>query len=739
VKYSSIRPAAVQITIGLLLLLSAGCQTERSALIPATGLLYGHARIISTVVSAGGTKYVVDQMYTPSESNLSGITAGPRGDIWFTGDALVGKSTIRSDMTEFLLSSYGNATSIAAGPDLNLWVTLYAGAIGRVSPGGRLTAFPLEHKYGDTPFAMTSGPDNALWFVAGASANYVVRIGLTGEMKGYRMAEGAKLQALTFGKDGDLWFTDWGDNKVGRMTARGTVVEFSVPTPNAGLSGICQGPDGKLWFLEENANKVGSVTSSGSFNEYDIPTTYSGALDIVAGPDGALWFTENSAGKIGRVTTSGKFRELTLTGSYPRPYDITVGSDKNVWFTESESYGIMGRVDLREVGDSDPVYSEISLSLHGHPELSVPKEFPLTITAKNLTNRVIEGNYPKPIHLTTSDSKNATPSKATITSSTEKVDVAFSGHYTDGTIGARANGGARINGASMLPSTAPDKKLPSPGYGITRGPKDSVWICLANGKIASYSKSGTLNVYRATNSFKEDGCSIVEGPDGNLWFTDSSNDRIGKMTPAGHLTFFQLGNQASPSSITVGSDGALWFTENILGKIGRMTTSGQLTSFKATQEPFDIVSGPDGDLWYETGNDEIYKMTTSGKYKRVRSVYELGGGIWVAFKNIWFYSASGFKLEEMSTAGAIVKTYIVPDNCLPFWLAGGPQDSIWYVDAANNCAARMTLSGKFRVVPTYSQKSNQQLVARITVGTNGYLWFTQSGERGLGWIDPGTI
>ncbi len=51
----------------------------------------------------------------------------------------------------------------------------------------------------------------------------------------------------------------------------------------------------------------------------------------------------------------------------------------------------------------------------------------------------------------------------------------------------------------------------------------------------------------------------------------------------------------------------------------------------------------------------------------------------------------------------------------------------------------MTLSGKFYVVPTYSQNYNPLLITNIAVGPNGYLWFTETGNKGLGWVDPSTI
>jgi|GEM_PF-1342094 len=734
--------ASRRILIALSLSFLAACGAENAGVISPPEVLQGQARFVSSVVNAVGKSYVVDQLYTPFENNLQGITPGPQGRIWFTGDApLVGKSSVKGDTLEFFISRYGNATSIAEGPDQNLWVTLYPGAIGRMSPDGHLTTFPLSHNLGISPFSITSGPDKALWFLAGASGDDIVRITVDGEMKAYRMkGASSRLQAITYGSDGNLWFTDSGTNKIGRISGNGVVKQFTVPTPNAGLSGICQGPDGKLWFLEQNANRVGSVTPSGLFKEYDIPTPASGPVGIVAGPDKALWFTEDPVGKIGRITTSGQIAELPLTGSYPRPYDIAVGSDKNVWFTESESAGILGRVDLHELPGSDPTYSEISLSLgNAHPELGVPKSFPLSFAVRDLKGHVIQGEYPNAIHLTSSDPKQAPLSETLLKSPESKTSVAFSGHYTRAVITANADGGGSVQTANVIPSAPREKELPDAGYGLAVGQNDTLWICLADGSIATYSRTGRVKVYKATSSFTEEGCSILEGPDGNVWFTDYSNNRIGKITPQGHVSFINLGSDASPYSMALGSDGAFWFTESFPSQIGRLTTDGQLTTFKARSTPYDIVAGPDGNLWYNAADDSIYKLTTSGKTSQVRHVYRLGGGLWAEYQHIWLYDALNIQLDEMTTTGAIVRKYSITNYCLPFALTSGPQDSLWYVDSANDCVTRMTLSGKFTTVPTYSETSNPGLFTKIVAGPNNDFWFTETGINGLGWIDPTTM
>ncbi len=53
---------------------------------------------------------------------------------------------------------------IAARPDENLWFTEFAGnRIGRITPGGAVTEFPLPSP-GSGPAEIAAGPDDNLWF-----------------------------------------------------------------------------------------------------------------------------------------------------------------------------------------------------------------------------------------------------------------------------------------------------------------------------------------------------------------------------------------------------------------------------------------------------------------------------------------------------------------------------------------------------------------------------------------------
>jgi len=69
---------------------------------------------------------------------------------------------------------------------------------------------------------------------------------------------------------------------------------------------------------------------------------------------------------------------------------------------------------------------------------------------------------------------------------------------------------------------------------------------------------------------------IAAGPDGALWFSDTANNAIGRITTTGSINEFALAApQSAPEYITSGPGHTLWFSElnnnGQGGKLGRLT------------------------------------------------------------------------------------------------------------------------------------------------------------------------
>ena len=171
---------------------------------------------------------------------------------------------------------------------------------------------------------------------------------------------------ITAGPDGNLWFTEYGGNKIGMINpTTHAISEFPVPTAGCRPRGITAGPDGNLWFTEYHGNKIGMINpTTHAITEFPIPTAASGPVrdhggarrqplvhrarrqqdrddqpddprhhrvphpdrrrpspsGITAGPDGNLWFTEVSGNKIGSINpTTHAIAEFPVPTAGPRP------------------------------------------------------------------------------------------------------------------------------------------------------------------------------------------------------------------------------------------------------------------------------------------------------------------------------------------------------------------------------------------------------------------------------------
>jgi streptogramin lyase len=224
-----------------------------------TGPLYGEppgGNIIRVTPTGQLTEIPIP---TQNQFDPDAIISGPDGNIWFTeysGGKIVKYTLATGSFTEYPVG--GSPGGLTFGPDGNIWFTDRAGLIGKMTPDGVVTKFPIPDGFSKGPCAIIAGPD------------------------------------------GNLWFSEYWGN-VGRITPSGDITEFPIPSGN-GTSAITKGPDGNLWFTEIWNSKIGKITPTGEISEYPIPTSNSTPRGISSGPDGNIWFTEMSSGKIGRIT-----------------------------------------------------------------------------------------------------------------------------------------------------------------------------------------------------------------------------------------------------------------------------------------------------------------------------------------------------------------------------------------------------------------------------------------------------
>ena len=84
--------------------------------------------------------------------------------------------------------------------------------------------------------------------------------------------------------------------------------------------------------LGGTANKVARF-AGGRFEEFSVLTPNAGLTALAVAPDGAAWFTEARAHKLGRVR-GGVIREFALPRRDAHPFGVAVDGANNVWYTD---------------------------------------------------------------------------------------------------------------------------------------------------------------------------------------------------------------------------------------------------------------------------------------------------------------------------------------------------------------------------------------------------------------------
>jgi len=309
-----------------------------------------------------------------------------------------------------------------------------------------------------------------------------------GDATYFDLATGANPYGIAAGPDGNLWITETDANNINRMTTAGVMIRYAIPTLASQPKGITAGPDGNLWFVEYAGNKVAKITPQGVITEYALNTTAAGPQEITVGPDGALWFTMNSVSKIGRITTTGTLSEYSLPTA-TGPYAIASGpSGSNVLYVTA-------------VTSNQILVIKTDGSVQATNTIPTAASSPKGITYANGAAWFTE-------NLGNKLGRVVTASATSTTYTLSEIALPSSNNYDS--------------------SRAP--------LGIATGPADTVWYVGAGNtstggssgsRIGQMSKDGAIvGEYLLTPA---GAISVTQGPDGNMWVTFGSSNKVGKV------------------------------------------------------------------------------------------------------------------------------------------------------------------------------------------------------------------
>jgi virginiamycin B lyase len=234
---------------------------------------------------------------------------------------------VNPNATNPLPNANTQVTGMTAGPGGTVWFTEYStDKIGVINADTALiTEIPITP--GSHPYGIVEGPDGNIWFTS-AGANQIGMINATTLKPKYFAIDSSgngEPEGITVGPNSNLWFTLTGTNTIGEFnpTTGKMVGEYPVPTLNAGLSQIVSDPaDGSLWFTEATADKVGKINATTKVaTDFPVPTAGAAPGAIVVTRNGTIWFTEPNANRIASFSPKnpGSITEYGVPSLAPPP------------------------------------------------------------------------------------------------------------------------------------------------------------------------------------------------------------------------------------------------------------------------------------------------------------------------------------------------------------------------------------------------------------------------------------
>lgn len=322
------------------------------------------------------------------------------------------------------------------------------------------------------------------------------------------LATGGRLAAgIAIGNDLNAWITDATTGVVSRVLlqdstdgARGDVLDVQLGYPSPQPTAIALRFFGLRCFTDAAANRVGCLNFNGSeVFTVAIPTPASGAVDIVNGPGATplspdMWFAEHDAGKVGRLritevppTFSGAIVAEFVLPAGCKPTALT-WTDGNIWWA-AEGCGRIGWID-RTTGAVHPINVDV-----GRP--------------------------------------------VSLASNLGEAGVWFIDAASD-----RLGRLSTTGGLSWFSPAVAGSQL----TGVTTGPDKALYVTQQAGNsiarlpFTSFSPSADPNAGRLTEELRlptagAKPARITTGTDGNVWFTERGQAKIGVIYMSTHCIF----------------------------------------------------------------------------------------------------------------------------------------------------------------------------------------------------------
>ncbi|MCR4404128.1 MAG: hypothetical protein NUW06_02345 [Candidatus Acetothermia bacterium] len=357
-----------------------------------------------------------------------------------------------------------------------------------------------------------------------------------------------------------------------------TLTAWGIPTPDSLPMGVAIDPtNGQVYFAEFVGDKIGRLDpGSNVITEWaagDGPNYL--ALDISTG-SASLYFTEGLGNRVSRLIPSvNGYSYATVPTDDSWPNGVALGFigmtlvPSHIWFSER-----MGN-KLARLTLGGLLFDVIIMSTPTERMVAPATQY-LTPTARVVTPATTAtwGSPPLPPPL--------------------MVDPGVtSGPFTEWPLAL------------------------GPGHPamIARGPNGDLWLSTETNSIIQFDPDTNAFIPHSLPSGSASLGLAIDSA-GHIWFTESWQDKIGRLDPTtGMLSEWPLTSASQPFALALAPDGSIWFSEREGDRIGMLDPStNTITEYQLASgaHPLDIAFDGAGSLWFTTERANYLGRLTVG-------------------------------------------------------------------------------------------------------------------------------
>lgn len=569
----------------------------------------------------------------------------------------------------------------------NIWFTeRLAGKVGKLSPDGKITEFPLSSPTSG-PLGIDIDKSGNLW-IAQRYANKISQMTPDGKLTDIELPEpDSEPRTVFVDSRNRVWYTARAANEIGYYDMNTKkLVRLQIPTSTARPAGMWETSDGTIYFVEMVGNKLAKVVGD-QIVEFTIPTKFSGAFKIVADAEDNLWFTQVITNSIAKFNTkTHEFIEFKIPTEDSRPGGIAIDRKGRIWFTQQKG---------NKIAMLDPVKAE---SLYRE---QLQKVVPTTEKSSNEKR---------------SDEQTVKGSKILI----KEIKVE---NFSVPTTGA------------------------GPGNSLLEDEKGWLWFTeLYGNKVGSlHIVSKKFREYPLPTPVSMP-TGIARDQNGILWVTQFRGNKLARLdAESGAVEEYEIPTStALPSGVAVDEMNQVWFTQlgaNVISRFNRETKRFEDYSLPRPESgPLHIIADKKGSLWVTASEERGNYLARFDLTAKNFEVFDLPTpnaspiGLLADGQSIWVAEGGAGKLARFHTQEKRWEEYPIPnEKSEPVKLAKDRFGRIWITDggglgsAGGNCLLVFDpVQKKFETVGLSNRSAKPM---GITMASDGNIWFTQQGAN----------